>query len=195
MNTEVKTIRHVPFTEQRPASAPQRRSWGKRVLWIFLAVLAIAAVGACIAYQLLCSALMRSEPYQLGLQQAQKDEKLRAEIGAPIVDVTWIPDGKKFTTEQGVESMNVAFRVAGSEAHATIQVEAERKDGKWILKKLTGTPDSGRLIMLDRGEASGEEVAPTFNPAGANPPPAKTPAPDAKTEAPLEIVLPDIPGM
>lgn len=195
MNTEVKTVRHVPFTEQRPASAPQRRSWGKLVLQIFLAVLLLAAAAGFIAYQAIFVAMKRSEPYQLGLQQVQKDKKLAAEIGEPIEDATWFPLGQNFTTEEGLKSLNVDLRVAGPKAHATIQLEAVQKDGKWLLKKLVGTPDGGRPIVLDRGEASGEEIAPTFNPGGGNPPPAKTPGPDAKTEAPPEIVLPDIPGM
>jgi hypothetical protein len=195
MNTEVRTVRHVPFAEKQPAPPPKRRAWGKLALQVFVLVLLVAAAGGLVAYQMLFAALKRSEPYQLGLQQAQKDKNLIVALGEPIEDVTWFPLGKTFTTEEGLESMNVDFRVAGSKAHATIQVEAVRKEGQWILQKLVGTPDGGRPIVLDRGDASGVDVAPAFNPGAANPPPAKTPGPDAKTEAPLEIVLPGIPGM
>jgi hypothetical protein len=193
MNTEVKTVRHAPFTGQRPAPTAQpRRAWGKLVLWIFLAVLAVAAVAAIVAHQVLFAALKRSEPYRLGLQQAQQDTNLIAELGAPIEDVTWFPLGQNFKTENGADAMHVDFRVAGPKTHATIQLDAEIKGGKWILKKLVGTPDGGRPIVLDRGEASGEEEAPVFNPGGAA---VKSPPPPAKTEVAPQIDLPEIPGM
>ena len=103
--------------------------------------------------------MKRSEPYQLGLKQAQKDANLIAAIGEPIEDVTWFPLGKNFKTENGTDAMHVDFRVAGPNTHATIQLDAEIKDGKWMLKKLIGTPDGGRPMMLDRGDASGEQEA------------------------------------
>lgn len=192
MNTEVRTVRHMQFTEQRPVPAAQpRRAWGKLALKVFLATLAVAAIAACIAYQVLFGAMKRSEPYQLGLQKAQEDANLIAELGEPIEDVTWFPLGKNFKTENGADAMHVDFRVAGPKTHATIQLDAEIKDGKWILKKLVGIPDGGRPMVLKRGDASGEDEAPAFN-AGAAP--VNPPSPPAKTEDAPQIEL-LIPGM
>jgi hypothetical protein len=159
MNTEG----NIP-TQRSPADPPKRlksRRAGKAWWKILLLLLVVCLIGAGLAYQLIFAARRSSEPYQLALKQAQQDKNLKEQIGSPIQDAAWFPQGS-INTQEGIAYLE--FRVAGPKGDATIHVNSELKDGKWWLKRLEAFPAGGRPIQIDMGEASNLDVAPGFNP-------------------------------
>ena len=179
--------RGTPAEQPTHTKAP-RRFW-RILLTVVLVVIVICLVAGVVAYQLIFAARKSSEPYQVALKQAQQDKRLIEQIGEPIVDDEWFPVGRVSD-----HYADVRFNVSGPKGKATIHLEAERKEGKWWLKVLNGTPTVddivGHTIAIDRGEAGGSEAPPFVPNKEQSQPPEK----GKKTEPPpkIDLTVPDM---
>jgi hypothetical protein len=181
---------------EQPAHTKAPRRWWRILLTVVLVLIVLGLVGAGIRYYRKVGAIKSSEPYQLALRQVQQDKKLIEHIGQPIRDpfvVDSLVEGLGTITTQGEEGRaELTFPVAGPKGSATIRLEAERKEGKWRLKILNGTPAGGHTIPLDMGEASGLDVAPVFGVPGGKEKPKETGKNGESPPPKIDLTVPEM---
>jgi len=166
-----------------PAKEPPRRPWRwlRRVLTALLVLILLGGAACWIGYQMVFGARRSSEPYRMALDLVQNDPQVIEQVGGPIEDVCWFPNGE-IDNDPDRGTARLDFAVAGSKTRANVHVDARRIASKWGFARLEVTPEGGKRILVNVAAANGLDEAPPFQPA---------PSPDSKppAEPPQDIQI------
>jgi hypothetical protein len=161
---------------------------------VFLLLVVVIAVGACVVWYQAGGKYRWSEPYKAALAQVRKDPQVIAQLGEPIHDVLFTLSGSVYG-----ENANLTFKVAGPKGRATVQADARAIAGKWGLRMLTVTfADLKRISLNTSSGEGGEGDAPKWPATGSTPAPPKPPAEAPKVPPPaspgpdIQLDMPDL---
>ncbi len=115
------------------------------VLLAIVGVFALLIVAQSVWARL--TAIKRSEPYRLVLEELKKSAELQARLGSPIQETSWIPGGTLYTEGDRGEA-SLAFKIAGPEGEGEVMAQARRLGGRWALTFLEVRLKDGSVIKL-----------------------------------------------
>lgn len=114
-----------------------------------LAGLAVWGLGILFAVGLffaITAAMKSSEAYQMASSAVVSDERVREAFGTPLTFGT--PMGNIEVNGPSGEA-NLSFAVSGPQAEGTVFVEAEKRMGAWVIRRLDVQPEgSGQRIRI-----------------------------------------------
>ena len=100
----------------------------------------------CMVISLISVAKIRTtEPYRHSVDLALKSPKVREALGEPVT-VGWLPQGAVNVSEGGEAQLYISLR--GTNASATIRVNATNRDGTWKYWAIRVDTDRGERIDL-----------------------------------------------
>jgi hypothetical protein len=115
------------------------------VLLAIVGVFALLIVAQSVWARL--TAIKRSEPYRLVLEELKKSAELQARLGSPIQETSWIPGGTLYTEGDRGEA-SLAFKIAGPKGEGEVMAQARRLGGRWALTFLEVRLKDGSVIKL-----------------------------------------------
>jgi len=159
-------------TQQAFGSDQAQRRSSRGCLWLIVAipVILILVCGGIFGgiFVLVVGTIRSSEPYQMALEQVQRDPQVIERLGEPIEDATVFPTGNvNVANDRG--TANLQFAVKGPKGRADVSTQARRAGGKWGLTKLDVTFGDGQRASLDTEPEGGPGDAPTWPPAAKRP--------------------------
>jgi hypothetical protein len=175
------------------SSAKTRGWWGRNWKRLFLALIALAVLGASGGYSYKFGPILFSQPYRQAIAELRQSPDVEKMLGEPIKD-GWFPAGS-VNNEEGEARfyMNVhgPKTADGREPKAVVSVQARLVAGEWGFTQFDVRPEEGRPLNLltEIMRERPPDVAP-FNPNSVPPPLPKT---DAKPPPDVNIQLPDMP--
>lgn len=130
------------------------RHWKWAVPALVVAALALALTAVLAIVWLVFGMLRASEPYTVGLAQAQAHPALIAALGEPI-EAGWLVSGRiEHNGPRGNAELSIPLR--GPKGRATLHLEARRRLGQWEFRHLVAElPDEHRRIDLLDAPADG----------------------------------------
>jgi hypothetical protein len=134
--------------------ARQQRGWLKRNwLWFVpLLLLVLIVVGGGIAYWAMFTRIYSMDVCRSAMQQIEKDEGLRRELGEPIATDQWPPPAPRL--EEGEK--DVRWPIVGPKGRAKAHVSARLMLGKWEIVQLEVVLADGKRVSV---ASAGEGVA------------------------------------
>ncbi len=122
-----------------PTIQPERQPdwWDRNWKWflptVILGVLAVTVVALFALFSVIFGFMKSSEPYQIGLVEAQKSPALIAQIGEPI-EAGWFATGNlNYSGSSG--DADLAIPVHGPKGKATVYILAKREAGEWHMHR------------------------------------------------------------
>ncbi|MCR4413628.1 MAG: cytochrome c oxidase assembly factor 1 family protein [Thermoguttaceae bacterium] len=172
------------------SSQPTRRG-PRRWIWLVVALAVLVGAGS-LGWHAAGGKYKWTEPYRLALERVRQDPLVRARLGEPIRDATWLPSGSM--TAGGNRETSIVFRVAGPQGTADVHLRVRQVNGQWG-GTIAVMPTGSERIQLDLGV--GDE-APKFD-AQAAQDASKSPPPtgqvrDDPTKAQGSTPSPILPG-
>ena len=116
-----------------------------RVLLTIVGVFVLVMVAQSVWVRL--TAIKRSEPYRLVVEELRKSAELQARLGSPIRETSWIPGGTLYTEGDRGEA-SLGFKIAGPAGEGEVIAQSRRLGGQWSLTLLEVRLKDGNVIKL-----------------------------------------------
>ncbi|MHC4404244.1 MAG: cytochrome c oxidase assembly factor Coa1 family protein [Planctomycetota bacterium] len=187
MDSKEQTAQSVPSKPPR-----KRRRW-LRILLFTLLTLVVAGAGAgLVYYQRVFGVIRSSEPFQMALEQLDKDPQVVDRLGTPIEEASWFPSGTLAERERGRGEANLLFPVKGPKGTADVATLARRLDGEWGLVTLEVTFVDGHRVSVDTSSTGGGDDAPKYTPPDDQDEPDDAPPTLPEPDTDIDFDLPDV---
>ena len=116
-----------------------------KTIGVLVGILVFVSI-VCMVISLISVASIRTtEPYRHSVDLALKSPKVREALGEPVT-VGWLPQGAVNVSEGGEAQLYISLR--GTNASATIRVNATNRDGTWEYWAIRVDTDRGERIDL-----------------------------------------------
>jgi hypothetical protein len=116
-----------------------------KTVGVLVGILVFVSI-VCMVISLISVASIRTtEPYRHSVDLALKSPKVREALGEPVI-VGWLPQGAVNVSEGGEAQLYISLR--GTNASATIRVNATNRDGTWKYWAIRVDTDRGERIDL-----------------------------------------------
>lgn len=116
-----------------------------KTVGVLVGILVFVSI-VCMVISLISVASIRTtEPYRHSVDLALKSPKVREALGEPVT-VGWLPQGAVNVSEGGEAQLYISLR--GTNASATIRVNATNRDGTWEYWAIRVDTDRGERIDL-----------------------------------------------
>ena len=148
----MSTVSHPASAQSRPVAPPRgwlRRNWKWFIPATFVGAILLGAI-AVFGYVQVRSYGYRANPaYKLALVAVQESQTVRAQLGEPIVDSDWNPQGNiDVADDASIGEAFFNFTVSGPKGSADVATDGRMVDGEWGLTRLDLRLSSDEVIRL-----------------------------------------------
>ena len=116
-----------------------------KTVGVLVGILVFVSIVCMVISLISVASISTTEPYRHSVDLALKSPKVREALGEPVT-VGWLPQGAVNVSEGGEAELYISLR--GTNASATIRVNATNRDGTWEYWAIRVDTDRGERIDL-----------------------------------------------
>jgi hypothetical protein len=138
----------------------------------------------------------RANPaYRLALAAVQESQRVREQLGEPIVDSDWNPQGNiDVADDDSIGEASFNFTVSGPKGSADVATDGRMVEGEWGLTRLDlRLSDDEVLRLTEEVLANQKQDTPEFNLATEAQRKSKAPSKSEDVKTNVDVEVPDLP--